>query len=129
MSWDVMLFKEKFDIEKETVVPLPLGTREMIIKGLENVLGTLNNPDSTCIVYKENDLGLEIMFGKGANVDNLSIYFHGNGNASKILKDICLNLGCVALDIASTEFIDFDSADKYWGNFLEYRNHMTGKAD
>lgn len=131
MSWDVMLFTEKFDYETvtEETMPLPLGTREEVKQKLDmcwtNIDWEADSPDyGLWGYYIAADFTIEIGLGKKEELkESLTLYVRGGGNPLEAIIPLCKVWNWHALDLQEGEFIDLDQENtqsfEQWQQFRD----------
>lgn len=123
MSWDVVLLKEKFDLEDcQGYVPPSLGSRDEVIALLTELFPKFNANDKSWGVLLEDDFSIEFNIGRKETVDSIMLHIRGGGDPVAIVKGIMKALNWQALDVQTTEFIDIDTESDSWGKFQQFRD-------
>lgn len=125
MSWDVIILKEKFEIDDNDYTPPPLGNRKDIIAALTKIFPNLDYTDPSWGLLKESDYSIEFNTGDEEIVATMMLHIRGGGNPLNAIKLILNELNWAALDCSTTEFIDLDMNDnESWIEFQKYRDKV-----
>ncbi|MCF3110902.1 barstar family protein [Niabella sp. CC-SYL272] len=126
MSWDVLLFKNKFDLNDEQVDPGILGNRSLVIKSLVALIPGLNYADPSWGVLEAPEFSIEFNTGNDEVVNSIMLHIRGGGNPLAVIKLICDELKWVALDCSTSDFMDTENLSaNSWLAFQAYRDQIS----
>ncbi len=77
MSWDLVVVKEKFDLEDENYEPKVLGKRDEIIGSLKTLFPHL---DESGTLLEEDGYSIEFDMDEDEIIDTLTLRVYGGGN-------------------------------------------------
>jgi hypothetical protein len=127
MSWDVLLMKEKFDLEDvpDDFRPQKLGKRDDIIAKLQLVIPELDYSDKSWGMLDTSEYSIEFNTGRNEEVDSIMLHIRGRGDPLIIIKLICETFGWAALDCSTGDFMDLENlSSESWVKFQEYRDRV-----
>ena len=128
MSWDVLLLKEKCDLNDKDVDVPPLGNRDEIIRTLTALMADLDYSDPTWGILESDEFSIEFNTGREELVDSIMLHIRGGGDPLIIIKLICDHTGWGAFDTSTSDFMDTDKlSPESWLAFQKFRDRVIGK--
>ena len=126
MSWDVVLVKERFELENNNDYSPPyLGKRDEIIDALLKIFPNLDYTDESWGILNEADFSIEFNTGNDEIVDSIMLHIRGGGNPLNVIKLIIKEMNWEALDCSTTKFIEIDEDNlESWTEFQKYRDSV-----
>lgn len=128
MSWDVLLFKHRFDLEADEE-PAPLGERASVVATLTALLPAIDYSDNSWGILEEEDYSIEFNTGDESTTGTIMLHIRGEGAPMAVIKLICDATGWAALDTSEGSFLDTtDLSPESWQKFQQYRDKIIGRT-
>ncbi len=130
MSWDVVLLKDRFDLNDKDAMPPPLGERGQIIANLMHLFPSLNLAEKGYDYLRQNGYSIEINVGMEPEVLAIMLHIRGEGDPIEVLMTIQEQLKWQIMDGATGKFVE-DSAELVasWQAFQGYRDQVIPRED
>lgn len=125
MSWDAILFKERFNLEDDEHELAILGKSNEVIKSLKAIFPHIEDIDERCGILDESQFSIEFNVGEEEYVDCIMLHVRGEGNPIYVLRLIHDTLGWEVFDCQTSEFMDLDNLES-WEEFKAYRDKLVG---
>ncbi len=110
MSWDIVIVKEKFDLNSEHYHPKQLGNRDKIINDLKALLP---NFDEVGELLEEDGYTIEFSIDESDEIDSITLRVYGGGNPLNTIKLILIEMNWQAIDCQTGAFINLDKDDTH----------------
>ena len=114
MSWDVSLFKfsrnyQTLDEIPENEQPFSLSSRKEIQTEISSVFPNTNWNDPIWGIFDSEFGSIEFNIGKDDPVQSLALHVRASDAILGGLFDLCHRLGCQAIDLSYSTFLDQSS--------------------
>lgn len=130
MSWDVILLKEKFDLNDSDYQLTPLGNNAEIGAMLTKLLPHFKYHSDGWSVLNDDEFSIEFNMSDEEIIDSIMLHIRGGGDPMAVIKTICDATNWAALDTSTSEFMDTENlSQESWIEFQKYRDKVIKRDE
>lgn len=134
MSWDIVLLKEKMNLEIQNQKLVSIGKRDVLIEKLVKVVPTIDFQNKSWGVLNQKNFSIDFNMGDNKNIDCIMLHVRGNNDSLPVIKLICEKLEIYAYDCSGSmeepmNFSNIEDIRESFSNWQKYRDQVIKERE